>query len=282
MEGIPDTERISALAVANNYVYLGGGGCLLHEHECQSYLGPIDISIPTAMIEKDWYQLGWTTGGPARPHEMAAMGNYVYVADDIFGFQVLNVSDPTAIYTVTTLLDIDATSVTLAGHYAYVGGEQQEGALERQRLIIVDIADPLHLVKIGSYDTQGSIWNIAVVGSYAYLAEAPSGPTGGGLRVLDLSDPTAPAAVGFYDSPGEALAVAVDGPYAYLADGNAGLQLTDISDPTTPTAIDTYDTPGRAASVAVMGKNIYLADGKNGLLLFTLIRPQSYLPFMGR
>ena len=158
---------------------------------------------------------------------------------------------------------------------------------------------------VGSYDTPGEPWGVALAGSYAYVADGfaglrvidvsnPAAPfevgfvdtveafgvavagayayvadTTAGLRVVDVSNPAAPVEVGFYDTPGWAYGVAVAGSYAYVGDGGAGLRVVDVSNPALPFEVGSYDTPGFAYGVAVAGSYAYVGDGGAGLEVLT-------------
>jgi hypothetical protein len=69
-------------------------------------------------------------------------------------------------------------------------------------------------------DTPGAAYDVAVVGSYAYVADNLSG-----LQVIDVSNPAIPVVMGGLDTPDAARGVAVVGDYAYVADGISGLQV---------------------------------------------------------
>jgi PKD repeat protein/subtilisin family serine protease len=161
--------------------------------------------------------------------------------------------------------------------------------------------------EVGFYDTPAIPYDVAVSGTYAYVADNSSG-----LRVIDISDPANPTEVGFYDTPGYANGVAVSGSYAYVADwisglrvidisnpaqptevgyhdtlatnvavsgtyayvaASAGLRVIDISDPTHPTEVGFYDTPGSAYGVAVSGPYAYVADWISGLRVIDISDP---------
>jgi hypothetical protein len=117
----------------------------------------------------------------------------------------------------------------------------------------IDYEDYLHWV--GSVDTPGDAYDVAVSGSYAYIADNSSG-----LRIVDISNPANPQIVGFVITPGDAWGVAVSGIYAYVADEYAGLQVVDISNPASPQIVGSVNTPGDAYSVAVSGSCAYIAD----------------------
>ncbi|MCD4748697.1 MAG: hypothetical protein K8R59_04915, partial [Thermoanaerobaculales bacterium] len=78
-------------------------------------------------------------------------------------------------------------------------------------------SDPSNPFEVGSFETTGYGYDVAVSETRAYLAEYPYG-----LRVIDVSDPFDPSEIGFYETPGLPHDVAVSGGYVYLADFYAG------------------------------------------------------------
>ncbi len=105
---------------------------------------------------------------------------------------------------------------------------------------------------------QGPALDVAVAGSYAYVASA-------GLHVFDVSNPARPQRVGgFDDTIGVVNNVALSGHHAYLADDWEGLQVLDISQPASPQRIGHLDTLGQIHGVAIRGNYAYVADGNVG------------------
>ncbi|NGX42638.1 MAG: Serine/threonine-protein kinase PrkC [Chlamydiae bacterium] len=113
---------------------------------------------------------------------------------------------------------------------------------------------------VGSYNTPGWSYNVALSGNYAYVADRDSG-----LQIIDVSNVTNPTFAGFYATPDRAYDVAVSGNYAYVADWNSGLQIIDVSNVANPTFAGSYDTPGWALRVALSGNYAYVADRTSGL-----------------
>jgi hypothetical protein len=64
-------------------------------------------------------------------------------------------------------------------------------------LRIINISNPSSPTEVGSCDTPEEAWDVAVSGSYAYVADGLSG-----LRIINISNPSNPTEVGFYDTPG--------------------------------------------------------------------------------
>ena len=77
---------------------------------------------------------------------------------------------------------------------------------------VIDITNPASPGIVGSVDTPGDARGVAVVGSYAYVADGARSP---GDRHHESGKP---GIVGSVDTPGVACGVAVVGSYAYVAD----------------------------------------------------------------
>ena len=132
----------------------------------------------------------------------------------------------------------------------------------------VGAASDVKLMLAGSYDTPGYAYDVAVSGSYAYVADA------NGLVIIDISNPAAPALAGSYNAAGDAiLNVVVSGSYAYVTDKGNGFVIIDISNPAAPVLAGSYDTAGDARGVAVSGSYAYVADYTNGLVIIDISNP---------
>ena len=137
-------------------------------------------------------------------------------------------------------------------------------------LQIIDISNPANPTLIGTYNTSGAAYSVAVSGRYAYVVDYASG-----LQIIDISNPATPTLTGTYDTSGNALGIAVSGRYAYVADDASGLQIIDISNPATPTLTGTYDTSDYSSGIAVSGRYAYVADGGSGLQIIDISNPAS-------
>ncbi|MFA4888817.1 MAG: chitobiase/beta-hexosaminidase C-terminal domain-containing protein [Candidatus Omnitrophota bacterium] len=121
-----------------------------------------------------------------------------------------------------------------------------------------------------SYALPSKAYDVYVAGSYAYVADGPSG-----LQIIDISNFRAPALAGSYNTPGDARGVYVTGNYAYVADGPSGLQIIDISNPQTPVLAGSYGTLSSVQGVYVLGNYAYVADFLSGLKIIDISNPQA-------
>ncbi|MGB3220186.1 MAG: hypothetical protein WBD79_22550, partial [Anaerolineae bacterium] len=152
-------------------------------------------------------------------------------------------------------------AVEVVGNYAYVG--------VGPRLVILNISDPVHPVRVGqSAVLPGVVRDVSVVAGRAYVAAWDSG-----LQIIDISNPANPTLRGAYNTPGYAYGVSVVGGLAYVADAWGGLQIIDVSNPANPTRRGAYDTSGDARGVSVVGSLAYVADAWGGLQIIDVSNP---------
>jgi hypothetical protein len=168
----------------------------------------------------------WTLGGcdlAGEPRDLAAQGNYAYLAAGKAGLHVIDVSDPNKPQRVGGYpTEGDVRGVVVANDYAFV-------AAGANGLQVINVSSPASPTRVGGYDTSGEANRVVVSGSSAYVADGSSG-----LQIIDITTATAPRWVGGYDTSGSASDVAVSSNFAYVADGASGLEIVDISDPASP------------------------------------------------
>lgn len=223
----------------------------------------VDVSDPLAP-EEVYFQ-------HARDYafDIAAAGNYAYIANGTNGVRIIDVSDPTAPVEVSAYIPKDryVRALTVMGNYLYVVGSG-EG------LYVVDISDPLNPIEVSTYTIPLLAWNVKVVGKQAFVVwnlwEAAGGPTPecpSGVSIIDVSTPETPIEVGNYCDPGEAMDVAIADNYMYVVGSRGSLRVLDIASLMTPVEVGFYDIPGDARSVTVTSDYIYVADVGGGLFI---------------
>ena len=166
---IPE-EKSWGIDVYGDYAYIGG---------INDGLRIIDISDPASPFE----------AGALLKNEIGAIGavtikgNYAYVGSDGSGttipgtFNIIDVSDPYNPVIIGYSSDPEAAvNITVCGSYAYLA--------TAPGFQIYDISDPANPSWIAIYDPPGTYdsWDVAVSGSYAYVANLNSG-----LCIVDLS-----------------------------------------------------------------------------------------------
>ncbi|MCC7577203.1 MAG: hypothetical protein KK926_10270, partial [Methanomethylovorans sp.] len=251
LTGSYDIGNAQDIAVADGRAYL-----INSVHGSSTGILIMDITDPTAPVPTGSYS---TT---RNANDVAASGNYAYIADYNNGLISVNITDPSvpriegSIRTEGHAYDID-----IAGNYAYIANSG---------LTILNITDPaLPKIESSYYNASGDATDVAIKGNYAYIASVF-----GGLLMANITDPSAPAFAGSYVTD-DAQSVDISAEHAYIADGFSGLVIVNISNPAAPVFVGSYDTTGYANDVAVAGNLACIADGNNGLVILDITDPSS-------
>ena len=108
---------------------------------------------------------------------------------------------------------------------------------------------------VGSYNTSGLSYGVAVSGRYVFVADWDNG-----LVILDVIDPSDPVRIARLDTPGAAYKVTVQGSYAYVCDWHMGLAVIDISDPSDPVEVGRFSDVDHATDCEITGTYAFLVD----------------------
>jgi hypothetical protein len=246
-------------------------------------------------------------------------GHYAYLMgwdtyDKYFGFQVIDISDPSAPNRVGDALGAGIrNNIYVKDNYAYVTTAWASSDRDVNSTVeVYDVSDPSTPAHVGSSARYyGTLIDIFVKDNYVYTANGYSGLqvfavshpfslnlTGScqtfqrlesvyikgqyafiadyytGLVILDISNPSYPVRVGYLETPGNAMGIFVKGSHAYVADNWEGLQIIDISDPSAPVSMGGFDT-GKALGVFIDGHYAYVAGGSGGLKIVDISNPST-------
>jgi hypothetical protein len=126
---------------------------------------------------------------------LAVAGDLVFVADDVSGLQIINITNP-ALPTLAGTYNTPGTAmgVAVAGDLAFVA----DGSFGLQ---IINVTNPAGPTPTGTYNTPGTSFDVAVAGDLAVVAD------GFNLLTINIANPAAPTA-GTYVTTGVALGVA--------------------------------------------------------------------------
>lgn len=142
-------------------------------------------------------------------------------------------------------------------------------------LYAYDVSDPTAPVLLDSVTSSSYyryMWDIAVLGNYAYVAD------GTYLRTFDISDPTnislaSSVYVSAANSATWAVGLAVSPGYLYVAVENNGLRIYSLATPTTPSLTGSRTPTGALTSatcVAVQGDYAYVCNRGGGAVTINI------------
>ncbi|MFH1700755.1 MAG: hypothetical protein ABIE07_09235 [Candidatus Zixiibacteriota bacterium] len=172
--------------------------------------------------------------------------------------------NPDQITLVGEYTDKPAYDLKVRGNIAYVNSFTE--------FYTLDISDPANPLLLGTYNPGVPyIYNVSLIGNYAYLGENLSG-----FEVIDISDPSSPTKVGpSYHPPDVAKDFVFANGYAFLANRAGGVRVYDISDPASPVYITSYSASAWATSLAVSGNYLYVGieHSPYGIDIFDISSP---------
>ncbi len=274
------------VALQGDYAFLGVGSRLV-------VLNVSDMAHPAFVTQTaDW--LGVVS-------DVALAGDYAYVAAELAGVRILDISDPTQPTEVGSFTETAANALALQGDLYVADGEAGlqildisdptypslistfgDGANDvavtpsgdvyvagSTALTALDLSDPAHPLEKGTWPSGCSGVSLPRDG-LAFVWTSPSIMYPGTVSLVDVTDPQQMATLGSFEIWPQVHDVAVAGDYAYLASG--GLTIYDIRDVAQPENVSYYSTAGAAWRVVLAGGYAYLAC-ERGLQIVSLNDP---------
>lgn len=122
-------------------------------------------------------------------------------------------------------------------------------------LYILDIENPESISVLSQYDPDNIVWDVALSGNIAYLAE------GAQIEILDVSNPVAPAVLAMIEVPGFAMKVTVNEGYAAIPLGTGGTIIHDITKEPVKENLNLIPvTAGPSEAAIYHDGNLYVAE----------------------
>lgn len=208
----------------------------------------LDISDPEDASLLTTYEV---SGVNVSVQHVYVSGNYAYVAADMGGLRVLDVSSPSSPVEVGSLAISDARRVFVLDNRAYVVSSGSPS-----KLWVVDVTSPASPASMGSCQVQGSN-GIFVLGNTAYVACGWQG----GIQIVDISDPASPTVESSYGAGSKyGYDVSAYSNYAYVAGSSGGLIVLDVTDPEAPTEVSVL-TDIKANRIRIRYPSAYVVFG---------------------
>ena len=199
--------------------------------------------------------------------DIAVAGDYAYVVSGHYLriIHIVNPDAPVLVGQYSLPSGAMASGVAVDGNYAYI-------ATGNRGLWIIDVSSPNNPVKAGSLTFSSWLYDVAVAGRYAYLANTDA------LRIVDVSQPSNPTLIGACSLPrGSASAVVLNGDYAYVGDQDGGLRIVRVSSPSSPVETGHYDTVGYVVGVGWKDNYLYttslFAPRETGVRIYQVSDP---------
>ena len=211
----PNGYGLGPVAMSGRYVY-----AVDFYYYSSGNFGPmdtlyvIDTVDPAAPVQVGSYR------APSWIADMEAHGQYVFLItndDELLVLSLINPAQPVVVGTLElTDSQYRATSLALAGNYAYVGFDALSSSW-RHLLQVIDISNPAQPAVVSSLGDGGVVHALTIEGSRLYAAP---------IRVYDLSrNQAAPKEIGSLSVQiaGETVSVAADSGIIYMPNRTGGL-----------------------------------------------------------
>lgn len=176
---------------------------------------------------------------------------YVYVSsshnNELTVIDVNNPLNPTIIATVNLPSAADANGLRVDGDKLYItrASSNTSGSDE---LTILDISDPANPTVIGGYNPNETLYDVEVIGDYAYTTSAWDN---GEVYILNVSDPSNVQSLGVIDLSGSTNGYFLGrtGKYLFIGRTDSDVYIYNILNPETPIEVNVYQAEGRVQRI---------------------------------
>ncbi len=224
-------------------------------------------------------------GGNER--KISISGNYLYVANDIYGLQLIDVSDlenPELIEIYET--ENKAVGVDVYYNYVFVTTAWIDDVSGDDfcEVLIYEISNPGSLEQIGQLSAFFSlpITDVFVNENHIFTTYGGSrliqgyNILFGGVAVFEMDDISNPQLIADYQIHELGFnAVFANDNYAYVSNSVGGLQIFNIQYLGSIFLESEYPTPGYARDISVIDNYAFIADGNYGIQVFDVTDSQS-------
>lgn len=269
-------------------------------------LAIIDVSNPTAPLEIGRYEGGLNFG-----RCVAVAGNYAYLCDQSYEFQVIDVSVPSNPVLVAQydtggalaiarqnnrLLTADAGSGFTVRDIATPTAPIVEGRvrrLQRGRAIAfqndmlyvgddangktIDLVTYTDPTIIGSGDSYGIFSALHASGTRLYVGRSDPIFDGelGGLSIFDITDPSSPNELSYKYGFDSVYDIESDGTYAYLLGYYQGykLRIYDVTNEAMPIGLTTVNLPSVSENFELDNNLLLVTSQTNDLRIYDVTNP---------
>jgi hypothetical protein len=204
---------------------------------------------------------------------MEVRGNYAYLANEGYGLQIINISDPEKAFIMKEVDTYSARGVDINSNYVYLVGADSGISLVditeiQNSRIVTNINNDLGFTSLKAKD------NIVYIGNFWH-----------GLNIYDVSDITNVHLLQTIGTKYYPWYIYIKGDYVYVVTSDymgglitgsnyhSSLEIYDLSDIYHPQSIKSIDINGIVRQVVVDGNYAYLANGFNGLCIVDISNP---------
>jgi hypothetical protein len=200
-------------------------------------------------------------------------GDYLYIADDIWGVKIVKITSPTNLDPTNCLnaagcdFNTGFTGTAMGLALDPAGSSFLHVAAGDAGLEVAYVSSKVNPTALLYPPVTGSAVSVLLPGTANAVVVGPNDSFvacgSGGVQVVGMSTWTNKSS---YPSSGDVVGVTYSNNTLYAACANAGIMLLDMSNPAKPSRFGGYVTADIANALTLVGTNIYVASG--GLEVF--------------
>jgi len=218
----------------------------------------------------------YSTSNGSFVRDLQAQGNYMFVALDSNGFDVVDISNPAN----PVFVQFFGSGFPFGVHDLFIHGNTLYAVEDTSssKLHIFDISNPAAPVRLTVFNNPSGCHDMTLVGNRAYLANLS-----GGFQILDVTNPANPVSLGTKNYSGSFthnIWPTGDGHYVCTTDetcGNGHLRIWDVSNPQNIVQVSEYQVPNMGNTCihnAMWVDNfIYMSYYNHGLRIVDVTNP---------
>ncbi len=183
---------------------------------------------------------------------MAYSNDYVYISssDNNNEITVVNVSSPSNPNIATTInlpRNANVNGLSIRDNYLYATRSRDTGN-GADEFIVIDIANPSSPNIVGGVNLNQTVFDVTLVGNYAYLSSANNAAEG---YIINVTNPTNPTTAGTINLSGnnDGYTVGATSTHLFLARLNSNVHVFSLSNPTNPQEVAVFDAAGRVERI---------------------------------
>lgn len=215
----------------------------------------IDLENPDSLIILGSYDT------PGTAYRVEYHDNLVYVAD----------GNALRIYDAQDVANLEELGSFVVGGGGYVVDFVLQYPLifvskTTAGFFVVDVSDPSAPQSIGSYNTNGAVHGMSLLGGYLYVADHSNG-----VGIFNCSDPANPFLIGSIVLPGFTWVTRVVDNLLYVTNGNIGTNIYSLVNPEDPQLVGWYSpSSGEAVGIWITGTQFAVAE-RDRVSLYELV-----------
>ncbi len=173
-------------------------------------------------------------------------------AAELMIVDITNPAAPALLGTYNAPSTEDGNDIFVSGNTGYFVRTNGASA----EFTVLNVTNPAAVTILGSLNLNSTIREVAVVGSYAYVASSDNNRE---LQVINIADSASPTLTGVYNAADtdDAVSVAAFESTVLLGKASGGLYIVSTTTPSAPTLLGTFAAGGQINDISLGNNNTY-------------------------